>query len=213
LTTKSCDIQSLAAKLTVDQLVADLSEPHLINLIDEPIDAALTTFEFERDKPQSFEDLHATVGLLLRHLQNEAGVPPTCTSAVEPADEAAMFVRSAYGGREPEASHAALSDALDENIGMREVLGRIAEYIKSWRRATHTRSVIARRVTTLNWRGTLAVTAELLRRCHFLLRPPPRGLDYHPDEAIDQVHRLVEGLVAAERDKQQMLSGSFASLI
>jgi hypothetical protein len=202
----------MAAKLTVNQLVADLSEPHLINLIDEPFDAALTTFEFERDKPQSFEDLHAAVGLLLRHLQNEARLPPTCTSAVEPADEAAMFVRSAYGGREPEASHAALSDALDEDVGMREVLGRIVEYIKSQRRAAHIRSITTRRVTTLNWRGKLGVTAELLSRCRFLLRPPPRGLDYHPDEAVDQVHRLVESLLAAERDKQQMLSGSFASL-
>lgn len=202
----------MAAKLTVDQLVADLSEPHLISLIDEPIDAALTRFEFERDAPRSFEDLHDIVGMLVRHLQNEVGLPPTGTSALGPADEAAMFVRSAYGGDDPEASHAALSDALDENVGIHAVLGRVVEYIKSQRRTTHMRSVIARRVTTLNWRGKLAVTAELLRRCRFLLRPPPHGLDYHPDEAIDQVHRLVESLLVAELDKQQMLSGAFASL-
>ncbi|MBN2561519.1 MAG: hypothetical protein JXQ75_11375 [Phycisphaerae bacterium] len=91
---------------------------------------------------------------------------------------------------------------------MREMVPRVAECVESKRRTIHTRSVIPWRAATLNWRGKRAIAAELLRRCRFLLRPPPRSLDHDLDEAIDQDHRLIESLLAAERDKQQMLSGS-----
>ena len=209
---KSFDPGRTSARLVVDQLVAVLSEPCLMSLIDEPINAAAQAFSLKSETPDSCERVHDTVALFVRHLREHAGVPPGCASSAEATDESAMLLERAYGGRGSASYYAALRDALDDDVGMQEVLARVTEFIKLQRRDAHKRAVIARCVSPLNWRGKCAVTAELLERCRPALRKAPRSLEYQPEELLDCIPDLLDLVLTTEQTKMQLLSGPFTSL-
>lgn len=175
---------------TIDRIFDLLDVEHMWRLIDEPIDAAATTFRPEEKPVTTHLDFHQVIAGFVRHAYKH-GVPlPKTLSPSQGCAEAISLLEAGYQSAEAHGYEAALLDVLNPaQNGLELVLAGLAESIKTQERRKHVEWVFASTLGPLEWQMRCQVAGHLRDQ----LRPflPPMLQQCSAAQLADEIPTLI----------------------
>ena len=148
------------AALTIKEVFELISEEYLQARIDEPIEQAAASFEFDQTAPVTHQKFTQVTRDFIRHVCEKALWGWQEMSATEASTEAVAILEEGYQALHGQGYYAAYLDASNVD-GLRNVLAQMARYIAMRARARHIRWVCASKIEMLDW-PTRCLIAEIL---------------------------------------------------
>jgi hypothetical protein len=145
----------------IEEVFEKTSEGYLQLRIDEPIEKAATSFEFDRDAPVTHRAFNEVIANFMCHVYKqgwgfcqEIPLREACTEAVAILDES-------YQSSHSRGYYAAFLDALKPELGLEYVLAQMTGHIIAAARTKHVRWVCVSRME-LSDRPTRCLIAKIL---------------------------------------------------
>jgi predicted nucleotidyltransferase len=188
-----------------------LDERHITNAVDEPIDAAVSSFKHHNTEPLSLESFHGLISEFVAHLY-ERGL--RCPQILNPqqalAEALSILERSYQNGNSLGYTGAALDGTEPASNCVDYVLFSIAEAIKCRQRANYSMWVFAKHLDPTDWENKIRI-ADLLFE---LARPflPPRLLQFTSAELVDDIPNLIRCHLDTETMMRKILAGAYQTL-
>jgi hypothetical protein len=179
-----------AAGSVIDRIVELLAEQRLRQTIDDPLDAAASSFRLEEQPAITHVLFHRVLGDFVAHAY-ERGLPlPQKLSPPQARAEAIALLDAGYQGAHSSGYEAALLDAMDPALdGMTLVLTQLTETIKTLERQKYTRWVFTEALAPLDWRSRCRIAEVLLDRLRAFL--PPELLRCTAAQLADEIPALI----------------------
>lgn len=177
------------AAAIIKEVLEKTSEEYLQMRIDEPIEKAVTSFEFERDAPVTHEIFNQVIADFMRHVHEQALWGKQKLTAPQAIAEAVAILEEGYQASRDRGYDAAFLDALNPHLGLEYVLGQMAGHIIASARVKHIRWVCVRRMELAGWPTRCLIAEILLERWKPFLpeslgRRPPAQLAHLLSELI-----------------------------
>jgi len=178
------------AAIVIDEIMKRLDEQRLRQTIDDPLDAAASSFQLEEQPNVTPGLFHWVLGDFVAHVY-ESGLSLRQRLSPEQARaEAISLLNAAYQGVHGSGYETALIVAVDPALdGMALVLARLTETIKALERQKYTRWVFADALEPLDWRSRCRVAETLLDRLSPFL--PPELLRCAAAQLADEIPALI----------------------
>ena len=192
----------------LDGVLALLDQTTIRRTIDEPIDRAAAGFsvptaECPTLQVSTFLDRLAE---FVSHLYREGLLPARILTRSQARIEAVHLLESAYEGRAGRGFESAYVDCLaSSSVGLELLLAHLADSLKTHRRATYVRWVLASQVNLLEWRRRRDLVAACLDRFGKFL--PAKIRQGPPERFVPQCDRLVLLAAACNNEVQGLLGG------
>jgi hypothetical protein len=177
----------------IEEVFEKTGEEYLQLRIDEPIEKAAASFEFDRTAPVTHQTFNQVTGDFVRHVYQKALWGWQKISAGEALDEAVAILERGYPGAPGQGYYAAFLDASNPNLnGLEYVLAQMASHITVMARARHIRWVCASRIELSDW-PTRCLIAEILLKDWEPFLPeklracPPAQLTHNLSDLINVV--------------------------
>jgi len=201
------------ASAIIEEVFEKTSEEYLQLRIDDPIEKASASFEFDRDAPIAHQTFTQVTTDFVRYLHEQGLWFGQTMSAVEACAEAVAILEEGYQAPHGRGYYAAFLDASNPNLsGLEYVLAQMAEYITALARSRHIRWVWTSRMELADWPTRCLIAEILLERWKpFLLDNlctcPPAQLAGHLSELINlglSTNRMVTKMQGSNIDSREI---------
>lgn len=153
------------AATIIEEVLEKTDEEYLHRRIDEPIERAADSFEFDRDAPVTHQTFIQVTTDFVRHVYQQAHGCWQEMSAKQAYAEAVAILEAGYQSVHGRGYDAAFLDASNPNLdGIEYVLAQITGCIITMAREKHTRAVCASRMELADWRTRCQIAEILLKR-------------------------------------------------
>jgi hypothetical protein len=164
------------AAAIIEEVFEKTSEEYLQSRIDEPVEKAAASFEFDQDSPITHQTFIQVITDFVRHVYKQGVFLRQEMSEREACAEAIAILEEGYQAGQGQGYYAAFLDASNPNLyGLEYVLGQMAGCIIAMARAKHIRMVCASRMELVDWPTRCLIAETLLRRWESSLPPNLRG--------------------------------------
>jgi hypothetical protein len=189
-------------KRLLDIVLELLSESHLVKIIDDPVQSAVSTFVHRSPETDPYMQFVDTASRFYEHLCKCVGPfneeMPAALVQRECMDLLEKRYRTAHGS----GFHLAYLDALED---IEPVLSHMAGIVVSYLRERHARWVYFRWIAGLAWTERCALVKTLFDRSPFIPEPI---LKYPPPFMADRIFELVSAVVSANKSVESLLTGA-----
>ena len=182
----------------IDSVVRLLDESLLRHEIDEPIDAAASSFEFSNMVEASAENavFLQTIGAFVAHIYQHGIRAPRTLTWEQAQAEAVFLLEQAYKGTSTNGYDGALRDTAKSGVqGLCEILMVLADTLKAIRRQWYERWVVSTHIEHLDWEVRRDVTAIVLERWGQLMGKDVEG--WSPEELTPACAWLIKAHVGS----------------
>lgn len=185
----SFDDQQVASTV-IDRIVELLAEQRLRQTIDDPLDAAASSFRLEEQPDITHVLFQRAIGDFVAQVFEHGPALPQRLSPQQARAEAIALLDAGYQGAHSSGYEAALLDAMDPALdGMMLVLAQLTETIKTLERQKYTRWVFTETLAPLDWRSRCRIAEVLLDRLQAFL--PPDLLRCTAAQLADEIPALI----------------------
>ncbi len=189
------------ARETIETIMLELDPDRTKSRFDNPIDTALSEFDYEPTCPITHKEFHRIIADFVTHLYDKAA---TVWRFADPLAEAIWLLESGYQSAVYGMGYiAALLDANDPaEGGIRTVLNGLAESIKGIRRQEYTNAVFARYLHGCSWHLRCEIVRVLLEDYRAFM--PERLGKCDPTQITDDIPSLISILISSDSILHQM---------
>jgi hypothetical protein len=149
------------AAVIIREVFEKTTEEYLQMRIDERVEKAAASFEFDRDAPVTHEIFTRVIADFVRHVHEQALWGKQKLTAPQAIAEAVAMLEEGYQASRDRGYDAAFLDALNPHLGLEYILGQMAGHIIASARAKHIRWICASRLELADW-PTRCLIAEIL---------------------------------------------------
>ena len=150
------------ANAIIEEVFEKAGEEYLQLRIDEPVEKAAASFEFDQDSPITHHTFIQIITDFVRHVYKQGLYPRQEMSATEACAEAVAILEEGYQSPHGRGYYAAFLDASNEKLdGLEYVLAQMASYINVKAKTRYIRWVYASRMELADW-PTRCLIAEIL---------------------------------------------------
>ena len=185
-TPSSADEESTS--VTLDLVLAGISEEALAQAVGLPIDAARAAYVMDAVIVESAEEFHDTVQSFYLHLMRHTHAVTTSLSPVDVGPDAYALLERAYarqGGMK-----AAMAEGRDgTHGGMRCILDALTERFKQEEQEKQIKRILSEALDPLDWNSKVAFMAVFLRRIAPQL--PPELQTEPPERYANQYETII----------------------
>lgn len=177
------------AAAIIKEVLEKTSEEYLQMRIDEPVEKATASFEFDRDASVTHEIFIRVIADFVRHMYEQALWGQQKLTSPQAIAEAVAILEEGYQASRGRGYDAAFLDALNPHLSLEYVLGQMAGHIIASARVKHIRWVCVRRMELADWPTRCLIAEILLERWKPFLpeslgRRPPAQLAHLLSELI-----------------------------
>jgi hypothetical protein len=195
------------AAAIIEEILEKTAEEYLQLRIDEPIEKAVASFEFDRDAPVTHQTFTQVTTDFVRHVYERCLWCRQEMSAMEACAEAVAILEEGYQAPRGKGYYAAFLDASNPNLnGLEYVLAQMAGYITSMARTRHIRWVCASRMELADWPTRCLIAEILLKRWDPFLLDNVRTCS--PAQFAHHLSELIDLGVSTDRKVSKMLGAS-----
>jgi len=153
------------AATIIEEVFEKTDEEYLHRRIDEPIERAAASFEFDRDAPVTHQTFIQVITNFVRHVYEQAHGCWQEMSAKQAYAEAVAILEEGYQTPHGRGYDVAFLDASNPNLdGIEYVLAQMMGYIITMAREKHIRGVCASRMELADWPIRRLIAEILLKR-------------------------------------------------
>jgi hypothetical protein len=195
------------AEAVIEEVFKKTSEEYLQLRIDEPIEKAAASFEFNRTAPVTHQTFNQVIRDFVRHVYQKALWGWQKMSAGEALTEAVAILERGYQAAHGQGYYTAFLDASNPNLnGLEYILTQMAGHITLMARARHIRWVCASRIELSGW-PTRCLIAEILLQCWgpFL---PENVRTCSPAQFAHHLPELINLVLSIDRTVSKMLEAN-----
>ena len=191
----------------IEEVFEQISEQYLHLMIDEPIEKAAASFEFDQEAPVTHKTFIQVTRDFVRHVYEKALWGWEKMSATEARTEAVAILEEGYQAPHGQGYYAAFLDASNPNLyGLESVLTQMARYLTAMERARHIRWVCASRIEFSDWPTRCLIAEFLLKRWGPILPENLRACS--PAQFAHNLSELINLVLAIERTVGKMREGN-----
>lgn len=202
------EVKENALKL-IGEIFELINEETTRNYIDEPIEKALSRFNFEHKGPVNYKKFIHFTGSLVRGVYEHI---PWCLhkpSKDQACAEAIHILEAGYQSSQHRGYDAAFCDARNPSLnGLEFVLVQLSEIIKARLRVKYIRWVYVSRIECVDWHTRCLMAEILIARWKPFLSPDI--LMCSPAQLADQIPDLIDLLGSADNMLSEMLGNGMA---
>jgi hypothetical protein len=193
------------AEAIIEDVFEKIGEEYFQLRIDEPIEKAAASFEFDRTAPVTHQRFTQVTRDFVRHVYVKAlwgwqKMPPQKALA-----EAVAILEERYQSAHSRGYYAAFLDASNPNLfGLESVLAQMARHITEKARARHIRWVCASRIELAEWPTRCLIAEILLARWKPFL--PENILQCSAAQLANHITELITVGLSANRMVNKMLN-------
>lgn len=187
-----------AARMAQDLLQA-LDERVLLERIDQPVDQAAASFQYDRQTAFSYQQFVRVSADFLDHLFRQAGLPLPCATPEQINNEVVVVLEMAFGNPKAPGYDIAYFEAL-AGLSMDGLLASMAMAVKANERAKYdhmVRSQFLHKMLCLSWPERLMVVEAVMEMCAPSLGPIFQG--YAPSRMMPHLPNLVTEHLKTQR--------------
>jgi len=169
----------------IEEVLEKTAEEYLRVRIEEPIEKAASSFEFDRNAPVTHQSFAQVTRDFVRHVyQRSLGCRQELSEA-EAQAEAVAILEEGYQAPHGQGYYAAFLDASNPNlIGLEHILEQMARHITLRARTRHIRWICASRMELSDWPTRRLIAEILIQRSESFMPQTLRGsspeqLAYH----------------------------------
>jgi len=175
----------LKAEKILNKILQLLDEELLKKQLDERIDRAITTFQFDSQKQFSLQTFHKVISDFIKHLYEHSVILPKKLSPSQACSEAISTLEQYYQGSHSNGYYAAYLDASNSQInGIQIILTSLGEIIKIIERQKYIKWVFSSNIDPSDWQTKCHITEIFIERFksslpYFVLKCPTAQLADH----------------------------------
>jgi len=194
------------AEAVIEEVFEKTSEEYLHLRIDEPIEKAAASFEFDRTAPVTHQTFTQVTRDFVRHVYRKALWGWQKMSAGEALDEAVEILERGYPAAPGQGYDTAFVDASNPNLnGLEYILTQMARHITLMARARHIRWVSSR-IELSDWPTRCLIAEILLQRWEPFL--PENLRTCSPAQLANHLPELINVVLSIDRTVSKMLEGN-----
>ena len=195
------------AFMLIDEIIELTKEDTIRNFIDEPIEKALTSFNFELKGPVTYETFIHFTGSFVRDLYGHIPWCLQASSQDQACAEAMHIMETGYQSSHARGFYAAFLDARNPLLnGLESVLSQLSEIVKARLRIKYTRWIYVNRIECTDWYTKCSMAEILIERwkpflpSDILMCQPAQLADHIPDliEILGSTDKIVSEILGAE---------------
>jgi len=191
----------------IEGVFEQISEEYLHVRIDEPIEKAAASFDFDQEAPITHKAFTQVTRDFVRHVYQKALWGWAKMLEREARAEAVAILEEGYQTPHGRGYFTAYLDASNPRLfGLEPVLSQMAGYIIAMERARHIRWVCASRIELSDW-PTRCLIAETLLNCWGPSLPETLST-CSPAQLANNVSELINLIVAIEKTVGKMREGN-----
>ena len=195
------------AEAVIEEVFEKTSEEYLQLRIDEPIEKATASFEFDRTAPVTHQTFTQVTRDFVRHVYQKALWGWQNMSAREALDEAVAILERGYPAAHGQGYYTAFLDASNPNLnGLEYILTQMARHITLMARARHIRWVCASRIELSDWPTRCRIAEILLQRWEPFL--PENIRTCSPPQLANHLPELINVILSIDRTVSKMLEAN-----
>ena len=203
--TNSEDKRKAAA--IIEEVFEKTSEEYLQSRIDEPVEKAAASFDFDQDFQITHQTFTQVITDFVRHVYKQGLCPRQEMSEAEACAEAIAILEEGYQAAHGQGYYAAFLDASNPNLnGLEYVLAQMAGCIIAMARTKHIRMVCASRMELADWPTRCLIAETLLKRWESFLPNNLRGCS--PAQFAHHLSQLINLELSTNRTVSKMLGGN-----
>jgi len=184
-----------------------ISEEYLQLKIDEPIEKAAASFEFDRDAPVTHRTFTQITRDFIRHVYEKALWGWQKMSAREASAESVAILEEGYQSPHGRGYYVAYLDASNPELdGLENVLAQMARHITLMARARNIRWVCASRIELADWPTRCLIAEIILKRWEPFL--PEKLRTYPPAQFANHLSELINLVLSIDGTVGKMLGGN-----
>ena len=198
------------AAAIVEEVFEKTVEEYLQLRIDQPIEKAAASFEFDAAAPVTHQSFTQVTRDFVRHVYEQGLGCWQEMSAMEACAEAVAILEEGYEALHGRGYYAAFLDASNPELnGLEYVLAQMANYINVKARTRYTRWVCASRIELSDWPTRCLIAEILLKRWKSCLLPNVRACS--PAQLAHHLSELINLVLSTNRTVNKML-GAYINL-
>jgi len=180
------------------EVLEQIGEEYLCLRIDEPIEKAVASFEFDREAPVTHKAFTQVTKDFVRHVYQKALGGWAKMSEREALSESVAILEEGYQTIHGQGYFTAYLDASNPRLyGLAGVLNRMARYLIAMERTRHIRWVCASQIELSDWPTRCLIAETLLNRWGPSLPENLRACS--PAQLANNLSGLINLVVATER--------------
>jgi hypothetical protein len=184
-----------------------ISEEYLQLRIDEPIEKAAASFEFDQTAPVTHQIFTQVTGDFVRHVYEKALWGWQKMSPQKALAEAVAILEEGYQAAHAQGYYAAFLDASNPSLdGLESVLTQMARHITLMARARHIRWVCASRIELSDWPARCLIAEILLQRWQPFL--PENVRTCSPAQLAHHLPELINVVLSIDRTVSKVLEAN-----
>jgi hypothetical protein len=193
------------AAMTIKEVFALISEEYLQVRIDEPIERAAASFEFDQTASVTHQRFTQVIRNFVGHVYQKALLGWQEMPSEKALAEAVAILEEGYQSAHARGYYAAFLDASGLNLfGLESVLAQMARYITEKARARHIRWVCTCRIELADWPTRRLIAEILLTRWKPFL--PENVRKCSPAQLANHITELISVGLSANRMVNRMLN-------
>jgi hypothetical protein len=195
------------ANAIIEEVFEKAGEEYLQLRIDEPVEKAAASFEFDRDAQVTYQSFTQVTTEFVRHMYGQGLLPGQEISSVEACAEAVAILEEGYQSPHGRGYYAAFLDASNQKLdGPEYVLAQMARYINVKARTRHIRWIYASRMELADWPTRCLIAEILLKRWEPFLLPNVRAC--HPAQLAHLLSELINLVLSTNGTVSKMLNAN-----
>lgn len=195
------------ATAIIEEVLEKTGEEYLQSRIDEPVEKAAASFEFDQDSPITHKTFIHVITDFVRHVYNQGLCPRQEMSEREASAEAVAILEEGYQAAHGQGYYAAFLDASNPTLnGLEYVLAQMAGCIIAIARTKHIRMVCASRMELADWPTRCLIAETLLNRWGSSLPQNLRGCS--PAQLAHHLSQLINLELLSNRPVNKMQGGN-----
>lgn len=195
------------ANAIIEEVLEKTVEEYLQSRIDEPIEKAAASFDFDQDSPITHQTFIQVITDFVRNVYKQGLNLGQEMSEREASAEAVAILEEGYQAAYSRGYYAAFLDALNPNLnGLEYVLVQMAGCIIAMARAKYIRMVCASRMELADWPTRCLIAETLLNRWGSSLPQNLRGCS--PAQLAHHLSQLINLELLSNRPVNKMMCGN-----
>ena len=195
------------AETIIQEVFEKINDEYLRVRIEEPIEKAAASFEFDRTVPVTHQTFTQVTRDFVRHVYQRAMWGWQIMPAEKALTEAVAILEGGYQAAHGQGYYAAFLDASNLNLnGLEYILAQMASYITVMARARHIRWVCASRIELADWPTRYLIAEILLQRWEPFL--PENVRTCSPAQLANHITELINVVLSIDRTVSTMLDAN-----
>jgi len=184
----------------LDEVFERLSERHLSETIDTPIDTAAASFRFGKKAPMTHDYFIEIISRFVGHVYQQGLSFRQKLSQTQAHFEATALLENGYQNSYGKGYHAAYLDALSD---IEPVLAQISDHLKMISRVRYGRCVYSTYIDPSDWPAKCRIAEALINRFTSL----PRSLaGFPPARFVDHIPQIINIIISSKQTAYNLLS-------